>query len=421
VLLRKTTVLIVVIAICIYTVLPAITQAQNGNQDALAGFHPYRDGKPQVEGITPGMTINKDNVHVAEKLLAPEILRVIQAGDFAPTIQETTDFPTFDKYIQASVQNAGKAQLEANGELTGYIAGLPFPIIDPADPQAGLRAAWNFRYRYLGDTVQTRGVLRSINNSGNVERGVDTLYARRYGMHRLDAKDNVAKWEKEGTWYREHSIVLSPQDLEGAQRLSFHYADDTADQKAWAYDPQSRRTRSIAVNLNETSFGLNFLVEDHSGFNGHVRDHTWEFIGEEVRLVPGLLEGTPPEYAGKNGWYPQGPWELRKVIIVDATPKNSGHPYGKRRFYLDRQMYSILLAFVYDDQGNHWRTLFHSFGRPEFDPDNKDATGVPLHLGNGWVDYKNDSAAVWSADEFLVNKPLKPKQFTVKEMVRRGK
>jgi hypothetical protein len=399
----------------------SIVQAQNGNQDALAGFHPYRDGKPQVAGITPGMTINKDNVQIAEKVLPPEVLRVIQAGDFDITVQETSDFPLFEPYIQASVEHAGTAQLGADGQVTGYIAGQPFPIIDSSDPQAGLRAAWNFRYRYLGDTVQTQGMLRSINSSGNVERGVDTYYSRRYGMHRLDAKDNVPKWEKEGTWYREHSIVLSPQDLEGAQRLSLHYADDTANQKGWVYDPQSRRTRSVVVNLHETSFGLNFLVEDHSGFNGYVRDHTWEFIGEEVVLVPGLIEGTPPEYGDKNGWYPQAPWELRKVVIIDATPKDSGHPYGKRRFYFDRQIYSILLAFVYDEQGKHWRTLFHSFGRPEFDPDNKDAQGAPLHLGNSWVDYKSDSAAVWSADEFLVNKPLKPKQFTVKEMVRRGK
>lgn len=110
-------------------------------------------------------------------------------------------------------------------------------------------------------------------------------------MHRLDAKDNVPRWEKEGTWYREHSIVLSPQDLEGAQRLSFHYADDTADQKAWAYDPQSRRTRSIAVNLNETSFGLNFLIEDHSGFNGHVRDQVlirYYFVNGGAQISPSI-------------------------------------------------------------------------------------------------------------------------------------
>ena len=72
-------------------------------------------------------------------------------------------------------------------------------------------------------------------------------------------------------------------------------------------------------------------------------------------------------------------------------------------------------------RGQHWRTLFHSFGRPEFDPDNQHAKGAPLHLGNSWVDYKSNSAAVWAADEFLVNQPIKPRRFTVKEMVRRGK
>ena len=417
---RITVVLIACLSLSVW-VLGTGAYAQNGTADALAGFHPYRGGKPQAEGISPGMTINQDNVGLAEAVLAPEIVRIVQAGDFSITVQDTIDFPALEDYIQASVQHAGSVQLGADGQISGYVAGLPFPMLDPADPQAGVKAAWNFRYRYLGDTVLTQGMLRSINNSGNTERGVDTLYVRRYGMHRLKAEDNVPEWEKEGTWYREHSIVLSPQDLEGAQRLSLHYADDTAAQKGWVYDPQSRRTRSVVVNLHETSFGLNFLVEDHSGFNGYIHEHDWAFIGEQIALVPGFLEGTPPDYADKNGWYPQGAWELRQVVIVDATPKDAGHPYGKRRFYFDRQTFSILLAFVYDREGQHWRTLFHSFGRPEFDPDNKHAEGAPLHLGNSWVDYKSNSAAVWAADEFLVNQPIKPRRFTVKEMVRRGK
>ena len=416
---RITVVLIACLTLSMCVLVRTGAYAQNG--DVLAGFYPYREGKPQAEGISPGMTLKQDNVQLAEQVLPPEVVRIIQAGDFSITVQDTIDFPSFENYIQASVEHAGTAQLGANGKLSGYVAGQPFPVLDPADPQAGVKAAWNFRYRYLGDTVQTQGMLRSINNSGNTERGVDTLYVRRYGMHRLKAEDNVPEWEKEGTWYREHSIVLSPQDLEGAQRLSLYYADDAAAHKGWVYDPQSRRTRSVVVNLLETSFGLNFLVEDHSGFNGHIHEHDWAFVGERVALVPGFLEGTPPDYADKNGWYPQGAWELRQVVVVDATPKDSGHPYGKRRFYFDRQTFSILLVFVSDRQGNHWRTLFHSFGRPEFDPDNKHAEGVPLHLGNSWVDYKSNSAAVWWADEFLVNKPIKPRRFTVKEMVRRGK
>jgi hypothetical protein len=114
------------------------------------------------------------------------------------------------------------------------------------------------------------------------------------------------------------------------------------------------------------------------------------------------------------------PWELRKVVIVEATPRDSDHPYGKRRFYIDRQTFYILYVFIYDDDGNHWRTLLHSLGNPKFDSENVDA-GVPLHVGTTWIDYKTNHASVWIEKKVLYNKPLSPKIFTVKEMMRKGK
>ena len=398
---------------------PAGVRAQD-EQALLAGFHPYRDGKPQVEGLTPGLQITKDNAQLVEGVLPPELFRVVAAGDFPLTIQETTDFPPTQSYIDASLTYAGQTQIGADGELTNYTAGQPFPHIDPSDPQAGLKVAWNFRYRHFGDTMQNHGTLRSVNSSGNIERAVENAYARMYGMHRPNPDNNVAQWEKEGTWFRDHSIVLSPQDLEGAQQLTFHYAADADAKKAWAYDPRSRRTRSVVVNMLDSSFGLNFMVEDYSGFNGYLSEHDWEYVGEQVALVPGLLQKTPPEFGGKNGWYPLIPWELRRVVILDATPKKSGHPYGKRRLYIDRQFYSALYAFAYDHDGVHQRTLFHTFANPAFDPDNAGVQGVPLHVGNAWVDYLGDMASIWTGT-VTMNKPINPKRFTVKEMVRRGK
>ncbi len=399
---------------------PAYAQNGDAKERFLEVFHPYRQGGPKVEGITPGLKITKDNYQVAEKVLPPEILRVVQAGDMDITVQETSDFPLSEDFIAASITHAGQAQIGEDGDLKNYMQGLPFPLLDPADPQVGLKAAWNFRQRYLGSTLQTLGTLRSVNASGTVERAVETRYARLYGMYRTGQDGNIPEWEQEGTWWREHSIVLRPQDLEGAQQLTFHPATDSATNKAWAYDPQTRRTRDTVDNHLETSFGLNFLVEDHSGFNGYIREHTWTYVGEQVLLVPGILKGTPPTIGGKNNWYLSVPWELRKMVILDVTPKNSSHPYGRRRFYIDRQIFSLFYAVVYDHEGNHWRTLFHCFGDPTFDGKNATAA-APLHLANIWVDYKSNLASVWTADEILVNHPLPPGMFTVKEMVRRGK
>lgn len=268
--------------------------------------------------------------------------------------------------------------------------------------------------------MHTQGVLTSINGSGGVERSVEARYHRLYGMHRLNPDQNVPKWEKEGVWWKEIILTLRPSDLEGIQLLGVHPDADTLAQEKWAYDPRTRRIRKIVHNPLEATFGLNLLTEDHSGFDGYIHDHSWRYQGEQVALAPGFLKGGRPTRGGKNGWYPMMPWELRKVVIVEVTPKDPNHPYGKRRFYIDRQLFSVLYAFVYDHDGAHWRTLFHCFGNPKFDPENVDV-GVPLHVGNVWIDYKTGYTSFWVEDKILINQPLPPKMFTVEELMRKGK
>ena len=61
-------------------------------------------------------------------------------------------YPTADFYAAATERFAGKARLDADGNLHDYVAGLPFPpaAIDPAAPDAAMRWAWNFDKRYRG-------------------------------------------------------------------------------------------------------------------------------------------------------------------------------------------------------------------------------------------------------------------------------
>src|SRR2546428_12097598 len=108
-------------------------QADDQQERILAVFHPYRQGFPQVEGISPGMTIDKTNYQVASAVLPSEILKYLQAGDFTITVQETTDMPLRQEYIQATLAHSPHVELRES-ELSNYVAGLPFPLFSPQDP-----------------------------------------------------------------------------------------------------------------------------------------------------------------------------------------------------------------------------------------------------------------------------------------------
>ena len=389
-------------------------------EKTLAEFYPYRQGSLQVEGITPGVTINTSNAQVATDVLPPEVLKAVQAGDFEITVQPTTDVPLREEYIAATVEHADTAMLGTDGLLQHYTAGLPFPVLDPQDPQAGLKLGWNLRYRDRADISQSWGTTSLLNNTGGVIRSSSSLYMRMYGMHRPDAVRNISEWADQGILYKDYSITFRPTDSEGTQTMGIRYNQDTLGDDRWLYDPKTRRTRKIVYNPYDAFQGLTFLSEEFSGFEGHVSAYDWQFVEDKIILAPGILRGEAVRMGGKCQCYPTDPWELRWVHVVDAVPRVPNHPYGRRRLYVDRQMYSPLFSVIYDKDGQHWRTFFFSFGHPDSNPHSR-GVRVPMFVGNSWIDYKAERATVWIPSRNIYNRPLPVHSFTVGAMMRQGK
>ncbi|MBI3301479.1 MAG: DUF1329 domain-containing protein [Deltaproteobacteria bacterium] len=402
------------------TVPVVLAQDADSREKILAEFYPYRQGGPQVEGITPGMTINKGNAQVAAAVLPPEVLKVVQAGDLEITVQATTDVPVREEYIAATVAHAGQVTLGPDGTLQNYVFGLPFPLIDPADPQAGRKIGWNLRYRDYADSLQNWGTTTVLNGSGTVERSTSSYYARMYGMHRVNPERNITEWGQDGILYKEYSVTLRPIDVEGAQFLRKRHNQDTAADDRWIYDPKTRRTRKIVYNPYDASQGYTYLSEEFSGFEGHVYAYDWKFVEEKVVLTPGVVKGQAVRLGGTCNCYPVDPWELRWVRVVDMVPRVPNHPYGRRRLYVDRQHYSPLFSVIFDKEGQHWRTFFFSFSHPDAHLLNP-GLRVPMFAGNSWVDYKAGRATVWIPSKSAYNKPLPVQLFSVEAMMRRGK
>src|SRR5208282_5079719 len=67
-------------------------------------------------------------------------MRIIAPRAHAPR----KDFMACTEKYQAQVK------LEADGALANYVCGQPFPdsALDPQDSLSGLKAAWNFEYRW---------------------------------------------------------------------------------------------------------------------------------------------------------------------------------------------------------------------------------------------------------------------------------
>lgn len=185
-------------------------QAELSDEVIQQTFYPYAIEKPALSSLEPGTQISQDSWQAAENYLPVEILTKVKAGEFAFAIQETTDLSVSEAYIAATRQHAEQVKIGADGELVAYVAGLPFPILDPADPQAGLKAAWNYRQRDLGDTIQVWNTFRLLDESGEVDREFENYYVVAQGMHRPQIDGN-----NPNTWVQDG--ILQPESAGKAQ------------------------------------------------------------------------------------------------------------------------------------------------------------------------------------------------------------
>ena len=280
---------------------PPDSQAQTDSprDRIMQRFSPYRAGSPQVEGISPGMTLNSSNASAAAAVLPPEILSYVAAGDVSISIQETTDLPLRQAFIDATLQSY-EGVVVGEEELQNYVSGLPFPLLEPQDSQAGLKAVWNLRYRDQGDTSQMWAINALLNASGTVERSSRFAFMSLYGMHRIDPAKNVAAWENQGVYTKRYSQMLAPSDAEGNQLIGVTYDNDALPQDQWAYDPKSRRTRKIVYNPYVSPEQGVLLIEDRSGFLGYIADYDWTYVEEKVVLTPGPIKADKPTWGGKG-------------------------------------------------------------------------------------------------------------------------
>lgn len=388
-----------------------------------AVFFPYQDGQPQRSGIAPSMIIDQDNWRVAESVVLPEIVNLIQAGDFSIQVQKTTDLPVRTPYLEASLSQTGGVVLTQTGLLGNYKAGRPFPVLDATDPKAGLKALWNFRYRDLPQTFESRAHVRYINSAGAIEASNVGRMRIRYGMHRLGEEEDDPQWQEKGVFMKALFRLFEPADQEGWMSIMTVFDDDTRPQEIMSYNPQNRRIRKSHSNLLAFMGGgrYSLLMEEQPPlyFIGYLHEYDWTYVEERILLLPGFLQASEVRFHGKNNSYPDAPWELRRVIAVECLPRET-HPYGKRIFYFDVQTYALLAVLSYDSQGQFVRLTLNVHGHPDSVP-GAQGLRIPIPLGMMWANVKRGDATIFTAGAPRLNGPDSPRRFDLMELMRLGK
>jgi len=353
-----------------------------------------------------GTVIGADNLEQAAQLIDPDFAELIAQGWVTITVGEPLSFDPHPNYVAATT---GRTTLGSEpGELFDYTGGRPFPgELSADDPRAGEKLVWNMRYGYAGDggTIPEMYWQYRDMRAEKVERELEFTAAAMRFMYRHvveptpELKDNT---------YRVYNAItltaLDPGDVAGTKLLIFYNSDDRAEEQGWMYVPLLRRVRRVATTMRTDSFlGSDIMIEDFLGYTGRLMDMNWSYGGERHILLPMYRHDQVPHAArkarrhdynfvdthGHSGCFLNVSWQVRKVYVLEGTPKRSDHPLSRRFFYIDAQTMFPVFGKVYDRAGVLWKFLMAGLAHPDHHlPDNV-GTGVPLLDSSTVVDVQN--------------------------------
>jgi hypothetical protein len=386
--------------------------------------------------VQPGDVIAKANVDKITDLVSPGVQWCVRHG----MVMKIVPYKKieWDKaFKEATEKYSGQVKLSPDGRsLLNYVAGMPFPTIDPNDPKAALKIMWNYDHKpYVTDDLDLRNFdadTGPVGDSGpmQIERHflLDHLRFMLYtGRLRVDPKPEIPNTDGVRSKTSLHPI-LEPFDLKGVGETSIRYLDPDRQDDTWLYLPSLRRVRRLSsAQRSDALFGQDTDVDSYYGYAGQVPWFDWKFLGEKEILSSFHSEAFPVKYCpGAGDFAFCDNWEKRPAYVVEGLPKLPQYAYGKRLIFVDKETYFIAYSDISDRSAKLWKVWINQFGfntraggkygetYPDEMPFNPSITMVDMQLNHatkaalpsskyageaGW--YYNQGAKAGTTEEFF--------------------
>ncbi len=321
--------------------------------------------------VQPGDVITKENADKYADLLSPGVLWVVKHGMNIKVVP-TRKLPLPKRYIEATERYAAQVKLAQNGlKLDNYVAGMPFPNIDPNDPQAAVKIMWNYEYRPFfiddfreGDFGSYTGVVH-YDKPMSIERTLWIGDLRRlYYNGRLFVDPKPELPNPDGVRFKEslHPIV-APFDLKGVGFLGTRYIDASRQDDTWLYLPQLRRVRRLSsAQRSDALFGQDADADSFFGYSGHIAWTEWKLLGMKEVLGSVHAENLPIKQCPDGGDFSFcDVWEKRPVYVIEGVSKLPQYAYSKRVIMIDREGILPLTTDMFDRAGELWKVWVDFF------------------------------------------------------------
>jgi len=321
--------------------------------------------------VQPGDVITKDNLDKARALLSPGIQWCVEHGLIIKVVApKKVEWPR--AYRDATEAYSSQVKLSAQRDLLeNYVAGMPFPNIDPNDPEAATKIMWNYQYKpLLTDDVLMRDFQvpsGPLTFTAPMELDREFMVGdlrRLYYNGRLFVDPKPELPNPDAVRYKEIlSPLVAPFDMKGVGALDIRYISAARQDDNWLYVPAIRRVRRMSTaQRSDSLFGQDTDQDSYWGFSGHIAWSDWKLIGIKDEL--GVLHREnyrAQRCPGGADFVFCDNWEKRKVYVVEGTSKLPQYAYGKRVLFLDTEAWVVLHSDIYDKRGELWKIWIEYF------------------------------------------------------------
>jgi hypothetical protein len=293
-------------------------------------------------------------------------------SDYSPSDLRKQVTAEYGRYARIGRDERGE------GWLDFYLVGTPFAEIDPNDPDAGFKVAWNARHRHDPMEGGAHFRLASWERPGQTTPSFAYLgYV--WGIrlaHRTDKVDARGKYFQDEKREAAGRIRLDmPMDLRSLAAVGYRYlgadseplADEIRD--AWVWLPSLRRVRRVPGSSEEEEAipGTQFMIQDIDGFNfasGLTQKFEFKLAGEAQVLTP--IDTTVKAFPlvefpnlGPSGFsFANDTWQLRDAWVLWIRKRAKTPAYSKKLLWIDKETYMPLYAAGYDGKGELWRLIY---------------------------------------------------------------
>jgi hypothetical protein len=337
---------------------------------AVASANPSANPTP-AETLKPGTIINAVNAAQYDRYLCGAAKFVLAHG-FRMRIRPERRVEWSAGFRHASEKYSAQVTLDADDYIRNYVAGMPFPLVNPGDPKAAVKIAYNWHMGpfmpddfslapwssngYESDPANGDRIVPKSDKDYVCEQFELLRYAHRTEVEpRPTLGDNTNGFDWKARCTRWVSDLSSSQTGEGAG-IWVRYLDPKRPDEFFAFIEETRRVRRLAVNLD---YPNEFCRGCHQPYWAYALPKTekylYRLLGTTVLLACLAADDEPAGFTSSSEGLTLGeePFELRRAYIIEMRPRFPDQTSAGLRtiVYVDSEVYVWLAADFYESSG----------------------------------------------------------------------